>query len=289
VLDSEPFKNYLDTFQFPEKVESRFSKEEFVAKVDRAKEYITAGDAFQIVLANCFTSKLEEADPLKAFSLLASKNPSPFHYCANTNTETGGWSLVGASPELYLKGQKDKQISMRLVAGTYPRSENNDVQQKELLREDPKERAEHFMLVDHARNDIGRSSKVGSVEPVDLLTVESYRDVHHLVSEVRGKPVLSLFESFKNCFPIATLTGTPKVRAMQIIEELEGSRGVFGGSVFRMACDGSLTSSVIIRSMVIEGNRTRVNAGCGVVYDSDSERENEECRWKAEALFGRTK
>jgi len=283
IASIEPSDNYLGSFSLPTKVSKRFSDQEFIDKVEQAKEYIAAGDAFQIVLSNNFRASMPNPDPLKTFSLLANKNPSPFHFCAKSQH----WAMVGASPEVYLRGQDQEFISMRLVAGTYPRIEGKDEQQKGLLASNPKEKAEHYMLVDHARNDIGRSSLVGSVEPRDLLTVETYRDVHHLVSEVRGKPVKSLLECFKHCFPIATLTGTPKVRAMQIIEELEGSRGMFGGSVFKLGTDGSLDSSVIIRSITMENGTASVKAGCGVVYDSDPERENSECGWKAEALFGK--
>ncbi len=267
------------------KARRRFSKAEFVRMVEKIKGYISAGDVFQAVLSNTWTTVASGYDPVGFYKKLVRSNPSPFQFCIGSRD----WSLVGSSPERFLKVNSGSELSMKLVAGTYPRKDSpaEDKAQLLALLDDEKERAEHFMLVDHVRNDLGRHSKIGSVKPRELLQAETYRDVHHLVSEVvseleDGK---TLFSALRACFPIATLTGTPKIRAMQIIEELEGERGVFGGSVFRFTAEGELESSVIIRSVVQDRNELIIKAGCGVVYDSQPEREDEECSWKAKALI----
>lgn len=262
----------------------QFSAAEFSAIVSRAKEYILAGDIFQVVLANSFTAS-KSVDPFALYASLATENRSAYHFLI----EFGDQTLVGASPEVFLKADQF-QVHMRLVAGTYPRSSDatEDLKLREQLKLDEKECAEHIMLVDHARNDIGRVAKIGSVYVEDLLHVETFRDVHHLISEVGGslEPAASLIDAIRSCFPIATLIGTPKVRAMEITAELEGpSRGVFGGSMLMLGYNGYLDSTVIIRSAVCSKTSTLIQAGAGIVHDSIPEREYEECRWKARALF----
>ncbi|MFN8392234.1 MAG: anthranilate synthase component I family protein [Bdellovibrionota bacterium] len=267
----------------------RFSKAEFAARVEQALEYIRAGDIFQVVLSNQFTVK-DQVDPLRAYSVLRAANPSPYHFLVHYFNET----IVGASPEVMLQGGPTesgrKAVRMRLVAGTYPKGDEDDliVTQAETLGEDSKELAEHLMLVDHARNDIGRVSQIGTVEVADLFSIETYADVHHLVSQVGGelRPTETVMSALRSCFPIATLTGTPKIRAMEIIAELEGPyRGIFGGAIVALGIDGSIDSAVAIRSLVTGPAGTSVQAGAGIVYDSSPEREYEECRWKARALF----
>ncbi|MCB0322451.1 MAG: anthranilate synthase component I family protein [Bdellovibrionales bacterium] len=268
---------------------SRFSTNEFVARVQSAKEYILAGDIFQVVLANTFTLNALP-DPLALYEELCRLNPSPYHFAI----PFGSHCLVGASPELMLRcrniSQGKVQAAMRLVAGTYPRREGafDEQAQRARLLADEKERAEHIMLVDHARNDIGRVAEIGSVSVDELLAVEPYRDVLHLVSQVSGvlRAGESAFAALRACFPIATLTGTPKIRAMEIIAELEGpSRGVFGGCALLAGHDGFLDSGVIIRSAVVGPDGVTVRAGAGIVADSLAEREDQECRWKANAVL----
>ncbi len=268
-------------------LEEKYSREEFSRRVSLAKEFICAGDIFQVVLGNTFTSP-EPCDPLAAFDELREKNPSPFHFLVRFGEDT----LVGASPEVMLRGRKDSEsgastASMRLVAGTYPKGERLVDEARE-LGSDRKELAEHLMLVDHARNDLGRVSEIGGVEVKDLFSIESYADVHHIVSQVSGRlrPDENMLSALQSCFPIATLTGTPKIRAMEIIAELEGpSRGTFGGAVVALGVDGSIDSAVTIRSLITGPGGTKIRAGAGIVYDSVPEREYEECYWKARAVF----
>ena len=269
-----------------------FSKTEFMELVRRAKEYIAAGDVFQVVLANTFTLP-QVRDPLALFELLRLSNPSPYHFMVRFDSHT----LVGASPEVMLRGQKGSgeqggsrtEVNMRLVAGTYPRASDpaEDQQQSAQLAKDEKERAEHLMLVDHARNDIGRVAAVGSVEVKDLFAIESYSNIHHLVSEVSGvlRTRENVLTALRSCFPIATLTGTPKIRAMEIIAELEGvSRGIFGGAFVALGDCGGIDSAVAIRSILCGAQESIVKAGAGIVYDSNEEREFAECLLKAKAL-----
>lgn len=273
-------------------LKQRFSAEEFMSMVTQAKEYICAGDIFQAVLANQLTLPPVSA-PEALFERLCQANASPYHFFCRFGEHT----LVGASPETMLRGSSvmlDGQsepvtrILMRLVAGTYPAGATPNSSNIQALAADEKERAEHMMLVDHARNDIGRVSRTGTVKPTDLLSVESYANVHHLVSQVSGilRPGETVFSAMRSCFPIATLTGTPKIRAMEIIAELEGpSRGVYGGAVGVFGYDGSVDSSVVIRSVVTSPKETTLRVGCGIVYDSIPSREYEECLWKGQWII----
>ena len=263
-----------------------YSEEEFTDKVVRAKEYIRAGDAFQIVLSNKFSIK-KRCDPFSVYQHLQRGNPSPFHYLIK-GPKT---SLVGASPELMLRSQGNKtetKVEMRLVAGTYPkRSATGSVaEDSQQILIDEKELAEHHMLVDHVRNDLGKVSRIGSVEVEELLAVETYADVLHLVSQVSGTLAdpQAVLEALLSCFPIATMTGTPKVRAMEIIAELEQrARGYYSGAVVVMDSSGWLESSVVIRSVFVGEHSAEVSAGAGIVFDSRPEREYQECFWKAKA------
>lgn len=267
----------------------KYDRRTFARQVERAKEYLCAGDIFQVVLSNIFTLSTS-VSPLLLYDVLRDRNPSPYHFLFTLNPST---TLVGASPEVFLQSAPaacgQQEIKMRLVAGTYPSAETMeaDLGITQALPRDIKERAEHVMLVDHARNDLGRVSEIGSVRATELLSVESYRDVHHLVSEVRGilQKDHTVFSAIRAAFPIATLTGTPKIRAMEIISELEGpSRGVFGGSCFALYADGSIDSGVCIRTARVEHDKVVIRAGAGIVYDSNPEREYEECRWKAKTI-----
>lgn len=265
-----------------------FTEEEFVRLVEQAKDYIRAGDIYQVVLSNRLTV-LNSVDPYAVYDTLLERNPSPYHFLC----EFPGGTYVGASPEVMLRGMESEAgttVRMRLVAGTYPTgvSPLSSRTLAEDLADDDKERAEHLMLVDHARNDIGRVSAGGSVTVHDLFNVETYADLHHLVSQVSGTlaPGESVLSALRSCFPIATLTGTPKIRAMQIIQELEAHpRGIFGGALALVGDDGSIDSTVAIRAATCLTERTIVDAGAGIVFDSSPPREHQECRLKARAVL----
>jgi anthranilate synthase component I len=270
------------------KYEQTLSLSKFQEIVQKAKNYISAGDIFQVILSNNFTFPFS-VHGLKAFSLLKEINPSPFHFYLRFENQ----ELIGASPELMIKGvinysqeNISKRIKMRLVAGTAPAHLSDDEQLN--FKTDIKENAEHIMLVDHERNDIGKVSQLGTVRVDDLLTIENYSNVNHLVSEVSGtlKTEESFFSALRACFPIATLSGTPKVRAQEIIAELEGpARGIFGGAIVLAGDNGYFNSCVAIRSLITKENSTVVSTGAGIVHDSNPEREYNECLWKAEPAF----
>ena len=278
-----------------EDLSSKFSEQEFVDLVERAKQYIVAGDIFQVVLSHKL-SCVGEFDPLRCYASLKSHNPSPYHYLLRFSDIDGASAvLVGASPEVMMQSAPADstgrtRVFMRPVAGTYPRAPEPeaDLWQAQSLLNDEKERAEHLMLVDLERNDIGREAEIGTVQVKDLFSVETYRDVHHLVSEVsgvlpRGRHPLA---ALRSSFPIGTLAGTPKIRAMEIIAELEGAgRGIFGGAVVMLGADGMLDSCVAIRNAVIRPHEVTVRAGAGIVHDSAAAREHRECHWKAQAVL----
>lgn len=266
----------------------------FCSIVKKAKEYIRAGDIFQVVLSNALNIK-GEFEPTRLHDTLKTQNPSPYHFLFQFKDSY----YVGASPEVMLRSEpvfipsakeQGMKVIMRLVAGTYPIDQDTQtvVEQANKLIHDEKEKAEHIMLVDHARNDIGKVARIGSVEVSDLFSVERYAHIHHIVSQVSGvlKPGCTVFSALKACFPIATLTGTPKIRAMEIIAELEGpSRGIFGGAVFFSGHDGLFDSAVAIRSAVINNDSACVQVGAGIVHDSLPEREHQECLLKARSML----
>lgn len=250
---------------------AKYSLHEFSEMVSLAKNYIEEGDVYQLVLSNLF--KLPPVcSSYSLFSSLISLNPSPYHFFIKVPEG----DLVGASPETMLKVEAD-EIYMRPIAGTY-----NPNSKEGALSSDPKEHAEHVMLVDHVRNDFGRVAKSGTVAVESLLAEETYRTVRHLVSKVRATlaPGYNPFDALFSCFPIATLVGTPSIRAMQLISEIEQhARGYFGGCV----CFGdnkSLDSTVFIRSAVCKADCSEVIAGAGIVYDSNPEKEYYECLQK---------
>lgn len=263
------------------------SKEDFAAAVRKAQEYIRAGDIFQLVLANRLIIEADP-DPVALYDALRSQNPSPYHFLLRFGSHT----VIGASPEMMLRGDPlpdgTAKISMRLVAGTYPADSDSAGETAGAMLADSKERAEHIMLVDHVRNDIGRVAKIGSVNVDELFSVESYSNVHHLVSQVSGvlPAGVPVTAALKSAFPIATLTGTPKIRAMEILVELEGpSRGIFGGAVVSLGRDGSCDAAVAIRSITTGANRIEMGVGAGIVMDSIPEREYDECLWKGNAML----
>ncbi len=268
----------------PLRIQSDFPRARFLGAVRRAKQYIRAGDAFQIVLSQRFAARTP-ADPLAIYRALRVLNPSPYLYFLRV----GPLSVVGSSPEMLLKVQ-GRDAFYRPIAGTRPRgaTEQEDLRLEQELRADPKERAEHIMLVDLGRNDLGRVSEYGSVCVDQLMFVERYSHVMHLVSTLRSRlrPGVDCFDALMSCFPAGTLSGAPKVRAMEIIEELEPTRrGIYGGAVLYLDYSGNMDSCIAIRTLVAKGGKAYVQAGAGIVADSVPAREHQECVNKARALI----
>ena len=265
------------------KVRPVTTRAQYMSAVRRTKEYIAAGDIFQGVLSQRLDFE-PGAAPFNIYRALRTVNPSPYMYFLRV----GDLHILGSSPEMLVK-VTGRRLEYRPIAGTRPRGrdEAEDQQLEQELRSDEKECAEHVMLVDLGRNDVGRVSDYGSVRVRDLMYVERYSHVMHLVSAIEGRlrPELSALDAFAACFPAGTLTGAPKVRAMEVIEELEPvRRGVYGGSVLYADFAGNLDSCIAIRTMVMQGKRASVQAGAGIVADSVPEREYEECMAKARAV-----
>lgn len=262
---------------------SNFAPDQFKAAVERAKEYIRAGDIFQVVLSQRFEADYS-GDPFSVYRMLRYVNPSPYMFFL----KRGGMSIVGSSPEMLIRVQ-NRELEYRPIAGTRRRgrnAEDEDRLAKELLA-DEKERAEHLMLVDLGRNDLGRVSDYGAVRVEDLMVLEKYSHVMHLVSSLKGRlrPGLGRFDALAACFPAGTVSGAPKVRAMEIIEELEPTRrGVYAGAIGYLDYSGNLDSCIAIRTMVLKDNRVYLQAGAGIVADSVPELEHKECQNKARAL-----
>ncbi|HKN36146.1 MAG TPA: anthranilate synthase component I [Terriglobales bacterium] len=266
------------------KVHAGTSRERFLKSVQQAKEYIAAGDIFQVVLSQRldFTPG---AEPFNLYRALRQVNPSPYMYFLRFNDT----HVLGSSPEMLVR-VTGRKLEYRPIAGTHRRGrdEVEDQQLEQNMLQDEKERAEHVMLVDLGRNDLGRVSEYGSVKVRDLMYVERYSHVMHIVSALEGKlrDGLDALDAFAACFPAGTLSGAPKVRAMQIIEELEPMRrGVYGGSVLYADFAGNLDSCIAIRTMLLKGRKAYVQAGAGVVADSEPAKEFEECMNKAQALL----
>lgn len=257
---------------------------EFEAAVRRAKEYILAGDAFQVVLSQRFTFPVR-TDPVHMYEALRLANPSPYMYYL----AFGELRILGSSPEILVKTEAGG-VSIRPLAGTRRRgrTEAEDLRLEAELKADEKERAEHVMLVDLARNDIGRVCRFGTVRASELFTVERYSRVMHLVSHVEGRlrPDKDAFDCFSACFPAGTVSGAPKVRAMEIIDELEPERrGVYGGSIGYFDFGGNMDMCIAIRTLVLRGTEGSLQAGAGIVADSDPAKEYQETLNKARALF----
>ncbi len=244
----------------------------FMERVRQAKEHIAAGDAYQIVIARRIDTELQ-ADPFTVYRALRTINPSPYLFFLRL----GKTSIVGSSPEVLVR-LEDGRVEERPIAGTHPRGRNEeeDARLAAEMTSDPKERAEHVMLVDLGRNDVGRVSKIGSVEVSEFMVVERYSHVMHLVSHVRGRleEGRDAFHVLEACFPAGTLTGAPKIRAMQIIEELEPTRrGPYGGAVGYISYSGTLDSCITIRTVICHGGRASIQVGAGIVADSDPKTE----------------
>ncbi|WP_226636712.1 anthranilate synthase component I [Novosphingobium profundi] len=263
---------------------------EYEAMVTRAKDYITAGDIFQIVLAQRFTCEFP-LPPLALYRALRRVNPSPFLYFL----DLPGFAVVGSSPEILVRVRKDEdgqpQVTIRPIAGTRPRgkTEAEDKANEISLLGDQKERAEHLMLLDLGRNDVGRVSTAGSVEVTDSYTIERYSHVMHIVSNVVGTLDTKTHDAIDAVFagfPAGTVSGAPKVRACQIIAELEPeTRGAYAGGVGYFSPDGSLDSCIVLRTGVLKDGVLHVQAGAGIVADSDPTSEQNECLHKSGALF----
>lgn len=266
------------------KIHSGTSRQRFVESVERCKQYIAAGDIFQVVLSQRLDFK-PEVPPFDIYRSLRTVNPSPYMYFLRI----GDQHILGSSPEMLVR-VSGRKLEYRPIAGTHPRgrdAEEDEKLEKQMLA-DSKERAEHVMLVDLGRNDLGRVSEYGSVKVRDLMYVERYSHVMHIVSALEGKlrDDLDALDAFAACFPAGTLTGAPKVRAMQIIEELEPvRRGIYGGSVLYADFAGNLDSCIAIRTMLMNGKRAYLQAGAGIVADSDPQREYDECMNKAKTVL----
>jgi anthranilate synthase component 1 len=265
-------------------VRSKTDRKTFEQSVRKAKEYIAAGDIFQVVLSQRLDFQ-PDVEPFNIYRSLRAVNPSPYMYFL----KMGDTHVVGSSPEMLVR-VTGRKLEYRPIAGTHPRGkgEAEDKQLEEKMLGDEKERAEHVMLVDLGRNDLGRVSEYGSVNVKELMYVERYSHVMHIVSALEGKlrPELHALDAFAACFPAGTLSGAPKVRAMQIIEELEPTRrGVYGGSVLYADFAGNLDSCIAIRTMLMQGKKAYLQAGAGIVADSDPASEYQESLNKAQAVI----
>jgi anthranilate synthase component 1 len=263
---------------------SNQAKDKFLANVQASKKYITAGDIIQVVGAQRFSVETK-ASPVDVYRAARSVNPSPYMFLL----EFDDFSLVGASPEIHVRCE-DRKVEIRPIAGTRPRGKTpaaDTALQKELLA-DPKERAEHVMLVDLARNDIGRVCDFGSVQVRDLMIIERYSHVMHIVSSVEGKLAADKtnYDLMRATFPAGTVSGAPKIRAMQIISELEGTtRGPYAGCVGYFSFNGNLDTCITIRTALLKGGKAYVQAGGGWVNDSDPEAEFQETVNKSKAML----
>jgi anthranilate synthase component 1 len=284
----------------PVKVKRRTSKRDFLAAVERTREYISAGDIFQAVLSQRLDLSTG-MDTFQVYRSLRTVNPSPYMYflrftpdgpigaSRNSRKKHSSIELAGSSPELLVR-VNNRRVEYRPIAGTRPRgaNEEQDHRFEDEMMHDDKERAEHVMLVDLGRNDVGRVSEFGSVKVDRLMFVERYSHVMHIVSTIEGKlrPDLTAVDALRACFPAGTLSGAPKVRAMEIIEELEPSRrGTYGGAVLYADFSGNLDSCIAIRSLLVTGGRGYVQAGAGIVADSVPELEHQESLNKAQAVI----
>ena len=289
-MESDLLKVDKNLKQIPDRVSPQFKRnttdKEYIDKVELIKEEIKSGEAFQVVLSQRFTMS-SDSDPFDLYRVLREQNPSPYMYLFRFSN---GLSVVGSSPEALVKVTGD-EVMIHPIAGTRARNNDpkiDDALAKELL-EDPKERAEHLMLVDLGRNDLGRVCTPGSVEVTEFMQIEKYSHVMHIVSTVVGKlakqfaPIEALFA----VFPAGTLSGAPKPRAMEIIEENELTRrGIYGGTIGYLDFTGNIDTCIAIRTAVIKDRIAYVQAGAGIVADSDPISENQECINKAAAVLG---
>ena len=265
-------------------MEHETSVAEYLRSVQRAREYVAAGDIFQVVLSRRFSAKTTGVDALEVYRALRMVNPSPYMFFLDFD----GVKIVGSSPEMLVR-LEDGVLDTRPLAGTRPRGidDADDRRLADELLADEKERAEHVMLIDLGRNDAGRVSRYGTVEVTDLMTIERFSHVMHIASNVRGRLVegRDAFDVLRACFPAGTVTGAPKIRAMEIIDELEPvSRGPYGGAVGYVGYSGNMDTALTLRTIVMAKDRAYVQAGAGIVADSVPEREYMETVNKAKAL-----
>lgn len=278
IEDKKPSKRNSAQFK------SNFEKRDFLEAVSKTKEYIQAGDIIQAVISQRWKTKLDVL-PFDLYRALRALNPSPYMFYL----KLGNDFLVGSSPEVMVRVEGHR-IETRPIAGTRPRGkdEKEDIELEKELLEDPKERAEHIMLVDLARNDMGRVAEIGTVKVNELMTVERYSHVMHIVSNAIAKLAegKDAFDVIKATFPAGTLSGAPKVRAMEIIEEMEPTRrGAYGGAVGYFSFSGNMDTCITIRTFVIRGNEVFIQAGAGIVADSNPENEYNETVNKVKALI----
>ncbi|MBX3277264.1 MAG: anthranilate synthase component I [Acidobacteria bacterium] len=269
----------------PLQVRSNMSREQYAAAIEQIKEYIRAGDAFQVVFAQRFAAEIT-THPFQVYRALRVVNPSPYMFFLKLG---GGEWLLGASPEMLVRAT-GRKLEYRPIAGTYPRgtSEAEDHRLAEELLADEKERAEHVMLVDLGRNDLGRVAEYGSVKVDELMMVERFSHVMHIVSvlSARLREGLDCFDALAAVFPAGTVSGAPKVRAMEIIDELEPTRrGAYAGAVMYFDYSGNLDSCIALRTMYARGRQAYIQAGGGIVADSEPEREYQETLNKSRALM----
>lgn len=263
---------------------SSFKKENFMAAVDKTKQYISDGDVMQVVLSQRLSKKFE-GNPIDMYEALRDMNPSPYMYYLDMDD----FQIIGSSPEILVK-LEDEKVTVRPIAGTRPRGKNEaeDIKNEKDLLCDPKELAEHLMLIDLGRNDIGKISKVGTVELTEKMIIERYSHVMHIVSNVTGKieNTIKPLDILRATFPAGTVSGAPKIRAMEIINELEPlKRGIYSGAIGYLSWTGDLDTALSIRTAVIKDDFIHVQAGAGIVYDSVPETEWEETMNKAMALL----
>lgn len=266
--------------------ESNFTKEDFEKVIVKAKEYIKAGDLFQVVLSQRFKYNIsQDSDPFYIYRMLRRINPSPYMFYLKLDD----LQVVGSSPEILVRAQ-GRDVELRPIAGTRPRG-GNEAEDQALIKEllaDPKERAEHVMLVDLGRNDIGRVCEYGSISYPESMIIEKYSHVMHIVSSIKGKLKAGkdAFDLLRAVFPAGTVSGAPKIRAMQIIDELEPTkRGPYAGCVGYFSFSGNLDSCIIIRTILIKGGVAYIQAGAGIVADSDPQKEYRETINKAKAMI----
>ena len=276
-----------DTFKTPSgemAFNSNFEKDDYIRAVGLVKNYIEEGDVMQVVLAQDFSQDFQN-DPFDLYRALRQLNPSPYMYYLDLDE----CQIVGASPEILVRLEEDK-VTLRPIAGTRKRGSNTEedlANEKDLLT-DPKEIAEHLMLIDLGRNDVGRVSEMGTVQVTDKMIVEKYSHVMHIVSNVTGtlSKDLDAIDALKASLPAGTLSGAPKIRAMQIINELEpSSRGIYGGAIGYISWNGNIDTAIAIRTAVIKDNVIHVGAGAGIVADSIPENEWLECKQKAKVFL----
>ena len=265
-------------------LECSVTEEQFIAAVRRTKDYIHAGDCMQVQISQR-TSRAFDAPPLELYRALRGVNPSPYMYYF----DFGDHQVVGASPEIMVR-LSGGTVTLRPIAGTRPRGRTpeEDARAAEELLADPKERAEHVMLIDLGRNDVGRVAAIGSVRVTEQMVIERYSHVMHIVSNVDGRiaPGLDAIDVFRASFPAGTVTGAPKVRAMQIIDELETvKRGIYSGAVGYLGFNGDMDVAIAIRTAVLKDGRLHVQAAAGIVADSDPQSEWRETRHKARAIL----